>query len=367
MNYIIYTTLNAFKESWPDIDTSVWNILAGRIRELLLCSECHELIFTNPQQKNITILTDRYMIHSVCLECPATKVKERNDISQIKASQDTKPSNHNSDMIKALIIKEQEALPLRHFAEPTISYLKNSTLHNNSQNDSGSRSRRNHLPLKISSIENDLISDPDIKQQTQDITNLQDMCSIEDISFEKALLGDREIGWRIQEKELSTSSHPISNNPVLSEQNAKIKALQIDIQPLIQELLIEPLEEDCVKVVNVEESTAIDQSFAIKLAYLYEKMKLTEIRTIQAKQDEIMSWYCYRRYFEKRHNEILPEILKKGFITNKKTYELASGQIYDEMLQHLSGVSRVNLRKKIQLTKPIYILFNDMIGENKIM
>jgi len=99
----------------------VWNILAGRIRELLLCPECHEPIFTNPQQKNITILTDRRMIHSVCLECPATKAEERNDVSQIKASQDTKPS----DMIEAPIIKEQEAL------EP-ISYPENSTLHNNS-------------------------------------------------------------------------------------------------------------------------------------------------------------------------------------------------------------------------------------------
>ena len=190
------------------------------------------------------------MIHSVCLECPATKAEERNDVSQIKASQDTKPS----DMIEAPIIKEQEAL------EP-ISYPENSTLHNNSQNDPGSRSRRNYPPLKISSIENDLISDSDIKQQTQDITNLQDVCSIEDISSEKASLEDREmdafldgeykkkvsneIRQRNRKKKLrdldlpgtsdipssesSTSSHPISNNPVLSEQNAKIKAPEIDI------------------------------------------------------------------------------------------------------------------------------------------
>ncbi|CAI2195345.1 19322_t:CDS:2, partial [Funneliformis geosporum] len=67
------------RESWPDVDTSVWDILARRIRELLLCPECHEPIFTNPQQKNITILTDRRMIHSVCLECPATKAEEKND------------------------------------------------------------------------------------------------------------------------------------------------------------------------------------------------------------------------------------------------------------------------------------------------
>jgi hypothetical protein len=71
----ICTTLNAFRESWPD--TSVWDILAGRIRELLLCPECHEPIFTNPQQKNITILTDRHMIHSVCLEYPASKAEEK--------------------------------------------------------------------------------------------------------------------------------------------------------------------------------------------------------------------------------------------------------------------------------------------------
>ncbi|RIA97631.1 hypothetical protein C1645_752029 [Glomus cerebriforme] len=190
MDHIIYTTLNAFKESWPDVDTSVWDILTGRIRELLLCPECHEPIFTNLQQKNITILTDRCMIHSVCLECPATKAKERND--------DIKSSNYNSDMIKALIIKEQEALE-------AISYPENN------------------------------------------ITNLQDVCSIEDISFEKALLGDREMDAFLDGEykkkvnldlpdtsdillsESSTNSHPISNNPVLSEQNAKIKAPKIDI------------------------------------------------------------------------------------------------------------------------------------------
>ncbi|CAI2197155.1 16995_t:CDS:2, partial [Funneliformis geosporum] len=222
-------------ESWPDVDTSVWDILAGRIH--------------------------RRIIHSVCLECPATKAEEKNDVSQIKASQDTKPSNHNADIVEVPIIKEQEVL------EP-ISYPENSTLHNNSRNG-----------LETSSAENDLISDSEIKQQTQDINNLQDV------------------------------SHPILNNPVLSEQNAKIKAPEIDIQPLIQELLIKPSEEDCVKVINVEET----------------------------KQDEIMSWYCYRKYFEKRHSEILPGILKNGLVMNKKAYELASGQIYDEMLQYLSG------------------------------
>ncbi|CAB5361343.1 unnamed protein product [Rhizophagus irregularis] len=182
-----------------------------------------------------------------------------------------KPLNHNSDMIEVPIIKEQEAL------EP-ISYPENSTLHNNSQNDLGLRSQKNYPPLETSSIENDLISDSDIKH---------------------ILTCDKK-------KESSTSSHPISNNnPVLSEQNAKIKVPEIDIQPLIQELLIEPSEEDCVKVINVEdkrfrqatlveESAAVDQLPAIELAYLYKKTKFAKIKTIRTKSDEIISWYCYR-------------------------------------------------------------------------
>ncbi|CAB5207664.1 unnamed protein product [Rhizophagus irregularis] len=212
-----------------------------------------------------------------------------------------KPLNHNSDMIEMPIIKEQEAL------EP-ISYPENSTLHNNSQNDLKLRSQKNYPPLETSSIENDLISDSDIK-------------------------------------------HIVP---------------EIDIQPLIQKLLIKPLEEDCVKVINVEESAAVDQLPAIELAYLYKKTKFAEIKTIRTKSDEIISWYCYRRYFEKRHSGILPGILKNRLITNKKAYELVSEQIYDEMLQHFSEVSCVNLRRKPQLTKPIYILFSK-IGENKIM
>ena len=38
---------------------------------------------------------------------------------------------------------------------------------------------------ETSSAENDLRSNSEIKPQTQDITNLQDVCSIEDISSEK--------------------------------------------------------------------------------------------------------------------------------------------------------------------------------------
>jgi len=106
MDHIICITLNAFRESWSDMNTSVWDILAERIHELLLCPECHESIFTNLLQKNITILTDKRMIYSVCLECPATKAEKKNEFFQIKALQDTILLNHNANMVEVLIIKE---------------------------------------------------------------------------------------------------------------------------------------------------------------------------------------------------------------------------------------------------------------------
>ena len=46
------------------------------------------------------------MIYSVCLECPATKAEKKNDVSQIKALQDTILLNHNANMVEVLIIKE---------------------------------------------------------------------------------------------------------------------------------------------------------------------------------------------------------------------------------------------------------------------
>ncbi|RGB36001.1 hypothetical protein C1646_758608 [Rhizophagus diaphanus] len=87
------------------------------------------------------------------------------------------------------------------------------------------------LSEKWSAKMNDLISVSENKQQTQDITNLQNICSIKkvslelDISFEKIPLEDREY---------KKKNHS---------------------QSLIQELLIESSEEDCIKVVNMEKNS----------------------------------------------------------------------------------------------------------------
>ncbi|CAG8597136.1 1129_t:CDS:2 [Diversispora eburnea] len=75
-----------------------------------------------------------------------------------------------------------------------------------------------------------------------------------------------------------------------SEQNTdlqKTKIPEINIQPLIEELRIEPLTEDTVKVVNVE---------------------------------EITSWYQYRKHFEKRLDDILSENQRN----DKRAYNLVN-------------------------------------------
>ncbi|CAG8827203.1 21259_t:CDS:2, partial [Racocetra persica] len=158
----------------------------------------------------------------------------------------------------------------------------------------------------------------------------------------------------------SISSHSVTtsgDSSDLLEQlpiKQKNKTLEIDIKPLIQELNIKTLKEDTIKIVNVDASekrssisshcvTAFgknstdNQSPTIKLVYLFERICFAEFNTMRAKQDEIASWYSYRKFFEKKHSEILPGILKNKLqLTKQKAYELASSQIYDEMLCYLS-------------------------------
>jgi len=81
-----------------------------------------------------------------------------------------------------------------------------------------------------------------------------------------------------------------------------------------------------------------------ELVHLFEKISLAENNTKRAKVEEITSWYQYRKHFEKRLDDILPENQRN----DKRAYDLASGQIYDEMLQYLSGISRVSLVKELK-------------------
>ncbi|CAJ0833942.1 13287_t:CDS:2 [Entrophospora sp. SA101] len=153
-----------------------------------------------------------------------------------------------------------------------------------------------------------------------------------------------------------SESQSIPNTPNLpeesSEQNTdlqKTKIPEIDVQPLIEELRIEPLVEDTVKVVNVDKNSTDKQSLAIELVHLFEKISLAENNTKRAKVEEITSWYQYRKHFEKRLDDILPENQRN----DKRAYDLASGQIYDEMLQYLSDdkIKRIKTYSANKLSK----------------
>ncbi|CAJ0869936.1 16595_t:CDS:2, partial [Entrophospora sp. SA101] len=153
-----------------------------------------------------------------------------------------------------------------------------------------------------------------------------------------------------------SESQSIPNTPNLpeesSEQNTdlqKTKIPEIDVQPLIEELRIEPLMEDTVKVVNVDKNSTDKQSLAIELVHLFEKISLAENNTKRAKVEEITSWYQYRKHFEKRLDDILPENQRN----DKRAYDLASGQIYDEMLQYLSDdkIKRIKTYSANKLSK----------------
>ncbi|CAG8522273.1 11494_t:CDS:2 [Ambispora leptoticha] len=142
---------------------------------------------------------------------------------------------------------------------------------------------------------------------------------------------------KLRIKQIS-ESQSIPNTPNLpeesSEQNTdlqKTKIPEIDVQPLIEELRIEPLVEDTVKVVNVDKISTDKQSLAIELVHLFEKISLAENNTKRAKVEEITSWYQYRKHFEKRLDDILPENQRN----DKRAYDLANEEIPDSEVSEL--------------------------------
>ena len=96
------------------------------------------------------------------------------------------------------------------------------------------------------------------------------------------------------------------------------------------------------------------------MAHLYQKARKAKKNTVHAKQEEILSWYYYAKGFEKRVDDIL-SICRN----NKRADDLARIQVYDDIWDCLSGVSRENFRKQTQRAYKIYKLF-DGIGIEKI-
>ncbi|CAG8794108.1 41424_t:CDS:2 [Gigaspora margarita] len=129
-----------------------------------------------------------------------------------------------------------------------------------------------------------------------------------------------------QEKDSQSSAYPILPETNSSdtykqtsslEQSTDLQKMQtpkIDIHPLIQELKIEPSEVN-VKTVNIDKNSTSNQSFAIKLVHLFEKICFAEFNTIQAKQEEI----AMSRITEKCGTNLpLREKISRSHMTNSE-------------------------------------------------
>ncbi|RHZ81103.1 hypothetical protein Glove_123g109 [Diversispora epigaea] len=150
---------------------------------------------------------------------------------------------------------------------------------------------------------------------------------------------------RISNSEASAKAHKSEQTSI----DQKVTRNQMVEQGLIQELT----EFIIVESIEIKKSFYLNDKKTVtvqSLVHLYQKASLAEKNTIQAKQEEILCWYYYGKDFEKMVSEILsnPLGIEAGCKNNKRTNDLARGQIYDEMISHLSGITRENLRKKTQ-------------------
>ncbi|RHZ50935.1 hypothetical protein Glove_487g60 [Diversispora epigaea] len=93
--------------TWPDIDTSVYDILSKKIRELLLCSECYEPIFTNPQQKNINP-SNHDVLHtpSSHINLVSPNMKKMKETFRLSTLMPVKTELADADMIEVPITRE---------------------------------------------------------------------------------------------------------------------------------------------------------------------------------------------------------------------------------------------------------------------
>ncbi|CAG8667569.1 3164_t:CDS:2, partial [Diversispora eburnea] len=91
-----------------------------------------------------------------------------------------------------------------------------------------------------------------------------------------------EIRERNQEKKLLQSNEASASQAQNSYSDSSPKSYD-ELHPLIEELRIEPLVEDTIKVVNVDKNSTDKQSLAIELVHLFKKISLAENNTKRAK------------------------------------------------------------------------------------
>ncbi|CAG8587653.1 5505_t:CDS:2 [Diversispora eburnea] len=148
----------------------------------------------------------------------------------------------------------------------------------------------------------------------------------------------------------SLSTQEQATNPITNEKaSPKIAREQDKLLELIRELS-SPVEGETAEIKKGESENS--------LARLYQKALKAKNRVTQAYQEEIRCWYYYAEEFEKKVMSIRDNDRRIGD-------QQARTKVYDEIRDHLSGITKDTLRKKTQRARAIYNLFKK-IGVKKI-
>ncbi|CAG8625959.1 9627_t:CDS:2 [Gigaspora rosea] len=288
----------------------------AKLKQIIEENEKHNVRVEELEQKNIELETRLAILE---------QGKEEKSISTEDVSHSPVKSN---DTLKQIVL---------HCGDTPVSDITDDTLNSD---DTSEQSRVSDSSLTIPPIyvKSKSSEDERIDNFLNEKRNEQIRNEIRERNRKKKLLQSNEAQAQNSYSDSSPKSHDelhvkqfsesqsIPNTPNLpeesSEQNTdlqKTKIPEIDVQHLIEELRIEPLVEDTVKVVNVDKNSTDEQSLAIEL------------------------------HFEKRLDDILPENQRN----DKRAYDLASGQIYDEMLQYLSEdkIKRIKTYSANKLSK----------------
>ncbi|CAG8556676.1 17037_t:CDS:2, partial [Acaulospora colombiana] len=205
-------------------------------------------------------------------------------------------------------------------------------------------------------------------EKNQTVTNARDSSTSSESNFE-----DNIKEKKLRDRNLSSDNNSPCDIKTVSQGNDQIhmetrssdsptSQTELPNFPENEELYLEPVSEELIEVVSKEPDIPVHNEngkrFVIELAHLYQKARKAKKNTIYTKQEEILSWYYYAEGFEKR-----VDILSISR-NNKRADDLARIQVYDEIWNCLSGVSRENFRKQTQRACKIYKLFNG-IGKDK--
>ncbi|RHZ62038.1 hypothetical protein Glove_344g16 [Diversispora epigaea] len=158
----------------------------------------------------------------------------------------------------------------------------------------------------------------------------------------------------------TTDTQERGSSPIVDDDDEQDLSKDTDERDIVQSLLGElstPIKGETVEAM-IDEDENNKNSAPKNLSILYQKACRAEMRVMKAKQEEITCWYYYGKGFEERVEAILNN--ERGVRDQS-----ARNRVYNEIVQHIPGYLKDNLRKKTQRAVKIYKLFRN-IGVNKI-